>query len=121
MTSVNSQPERVCVLGGGVTGSFIAYRLACEGVQVSLLERDRLGSGATGASAGNIQTLSSGFTGFQRDLGQESLQIYRKLLPVIKEESGIDPLDQETRYLYAAMNEQEAVEIRGEESQLPPL
>jgi glycine oxidase len=112
------QPERVCVVGGGVMGAFIAYRLAREGVAVSLLESNRLGGGASGASAGNVQTLSSGFRAFQKVLGQESLALYRKLLPSIKQESGIDPLDQEVRYLYAAMDEEHMVEIRGEESQL---
>ena len=112
------QPERVCVVGGGVVGSFIAYRLAREGVEVSLLERHRLGSGASGASAGNVQTLSNGFKGFHKDLGQESLGLYRKLLPSIKDESGIDPLDQEVRYLYAAMDEERVAEIRVEGSQL---
>ena len=118
MPDESSRPERVCVVGGGVIGTFIAYRLACEGVAVSILERNRLGSGASGASAGNVQTLSSEFKGFHKELGQESLALYRKLLPSIKEESGIDPLDQETRYLYAAMDEEHAAEIRGEESQL---
>ena len=99
-------------------GGFIAYRLACEGVAVSILERTRLAGGASGASAGNVQTLSSGFSGFKINLGQESLDLYRKLLPSIKEESGIDPLDQEVRYLYAAMDEEQVVGIRGEESQL---
>ena len=108
------QPESVCVVGGGVVGGFIAYRLAREGVEVSLLERDRLGSGATGASAGNVQTLSNGFKGFHRELGQESLGLYRQLLPSIKDESRIDPLDHEVRYLYAAMDEEEATEIQGE-------
>ena len=118
MINEGRQPERVCVVGGGVTGGFIAYRLAREGVVVSLLESNRLGAGATGASAGNVQTLSSGFSGFQKDLGQESLEIYRKLLPSIKEESDIDPLDQEVRYLYAAMDEENMIGIRNEESQL---
>ena len=112
------QPGSVCVVGGGVVGGFVAYLLAREGVEVSLLERNRLGSGASGASAGNVQTLSYGFQGFHRELGQESLGLYRRLLPSIKDESRIDPLDHEVRYLYAAMDEEQATAIRGEESQL---
>src|SRR5437016_2704859 len=43
------------VVGGGVIGTSIAWRLATLGVaEVVLLERDRLGSGTTWHSAGNI-------------------------------------------------------------------
>lgn len=79
------RPERVCVVG-----SFISYRLAREGVTVNLLERNRLGAGASVVSAGNVQTLAKGFSGFDKRLGQESLALYRDLLPSIKEELGID-------------------------------
>jgi 4-methylaminobutanoate oxidase (formaldehyde-forming) len=43
------------VVGGGVIGTSIAWHLAKQGVgEVVLLERDRLGSGTTWHSAGNI-------------------------------------------------------------------
>ena len=43
------------VVGGGVVGASIAWHLAKQGIaEVVLLERDRLGSGTTWHSAGNI-------------------------------------------------------------------
>jgi glycine/D-amino acid oxidase-like deaminating enzyme len=43
------------VVGGGVVGTSIAWHLARQGLgEVTLLERDRLGSGTTWHSAGNI-------------------------------------------------------------------
>src|SRR5690348_4963359 len=46
---------RCIVVGGGVVGASIAWHLATRGVgEVVLLERDRLGSGTTWHSAGNI-------------------------------------------------------------------
>ena len=43
------------VIGGGVIGASIAWHLAERGLgEVVLLERDRLGSGTTWHSAGNI-------------------------------------------------------------------
>ena len=46
---------RCVVIGGGVIGTSIAWHLAQQGVgEVTLLERDRLGSGTTWHSAGNI-------------------------------------------------------------------
>jgi 4-methylaminobutanoate oxidase (formaldehyde-forming) len=46
---------KIVVVGGGIIGASIAWHLAREGVgEVVLLERDRLGSGTTWHSAGNI-------------------------------------------------------------------
>jgi glycine/D-amino acid oxidase-like deaminating enzyme len=42
----------VVVIGGGLTGCATAYAFAAAGVKVVLLEADRIGSGATAASAG---------------------------------------------------------------------
>ena len=118
MTHTSNPPSRVCVIGGGIIGSFIAYRLSLEGVSVTLFERDRLGSGASGASAGNVQILADGFEGFHINLGTESLALYRKYLPSIKGETKTDPLDHEVRYLFAAKDEDEAIEFRRSASNL---
>jgi D-amino-acid dehydrogenase len=45
------------VVGGGVIGVSCAYYLALEGARVTLLERDRIGAGA---SSGNAGTVSAG-------------------------------------------------------------
>ena len=89
-----------------------------RGLRSASWKEDRLGAGASGVSAGNVQTLAKGFSGFQRDLGRESLALYRELLPSFKEESDIDPLDQEVSYLYAAMDEENAIAYRDELPQL---
>ena len=47
--------RRILVVGGGVIGTSVAWHLAERGLgEVTLLERDRLGSGTTWHSAGNI-------------------------------------------------------------------
>lgn len=48
---------RVVVVGGGIIGLSCAYHLALRGAEVALLERDRLGAGA---SSGNAGTVSAG-------------------------------------------------------------
>src|SRR5215469_10053291 len=53
--SPRQAPMKCLVVGGGVVGASIAWQLAKRGVgEVLLLERDRLGSGTTWHSAGNI-------------------------------------------------------------------
>jgi glycine/D-amino acid oxidase-like deaminating enzyme len=44
----------VLVIGGGIVGAATAYQLARRGVKVTLLESDRLASGATGRNLGFI-------------------------------------------------------------------
>jgi glycine/D-amino acid oxidase-like deaminating enzyme len=41
---------RVIVIGAGVVGASVAYRLAQGGAAVSVLERDRVGGGTSGSS-----------------------------------------------------------------------
>ena len=45
----------VVVIGGGIMGTSAAYHLAAAGVEVVVLERDTIGSGSTGKSAGGFR------------------------------------------------------------------
>jgi glycine oxidase len=118
MSQEDSMPDvrRVTIVGGGVIGCFLAYRLALEGLPVTMIERASVGAGATGASAGNVQPgVMGGISdthGVLGTLGAQSLQLHRTFLPAIKEASGLDPLDHEVQYFYAALDEQEVVETR---------
>jgi glycine oxidase len=106
----------VTIIGGGVIGCFLAYRLALEGMPATIIERHSVGAGATGASAGNVQPGVMGgivdAQGVLGTLGAQSLQLHRTFLPAIKESSGLDPLDHEVQYFYAALDEQEVVETQ---------
>ncbi len=48
--------RRVCVIGGGVAGCALTWRLAAAGVQVTLVERNLVGSGSTSKNAGGVRT-----------------------------------------------------------------
>ena len=110
--SQNNLDGTVAVIGGGVVGFFISYRMALLGVPVTLVEQAGPGSGATGNSAGNIQPASGDDDAYKIALGAESLALWRKHLPQIKEAGGIDYQEQDTRYLYASINEDEESEVR---------
>jgi glycine/D-amino acid oxidase-like deaminating enzyme len=79
---------------------------------VAVIERERVGAGASGASAGNVQAITALGSPLEVTLGVESLRRWRHDLPAIKEESGIDPQDHEVRYVYAAMDEQEVADLQ---------
>ncbi len=108
----SSEAGRVTIVGGGVVGCFLAYCLVTAGVPVTLIERERVGAGASGASAGNVQAITGIGGPIEVALGAESVRRWRHYLPAIKEESGIDPYDHEVRYLYAALNEQEVTDLQ---------
>ena len=54
--------RHVVVIGGGVIGCSIAYHLAGAGVRVTVVERGKLGGGASGVAAGMVAALSEGFS-----------------------------------------------------------
>src|SRR6185295_19208462 len=47
-----SRQADVCIIGGGLTGILSAYLLAKEGKRVVVLEKKRIGSGATSVTTG---------------------------------------------------------------------
>ncbi|GAB4583027.1 NAD(P)/FAD-dependent oxidoreductase [Nocardia sp. IFM 10818] len=62
MSELPELPERTdaLVIGGGVIGASIAYRLAEAGVGTVLLDRGALGSGSSGTTAGVVRTYFPG-------------------------------------------------------------
>ncbi|TIL79762.1 MAG: FAD-binding oxidoreductase, partial [Mesorhizobium sp.] len=64
----------VIVLGGGLMGTASAYFLARRGARVTLIERNRIGTGATVASFGNIRR--SGRHLSQLPLAHRSLKLW---------------------------------------------
>ncbi|RUW47465.1 FAD-binding oxidoreductase [Mesorhizobium sp. M1A.F.Ca.ET.072.01.1.1] len=64
----------VIVLGGGLMGTACAYFLARRGARVTLIERNRIGSGATVASFGNIRRTGRHLS--QLPLAHRSLRLW---------------------------------------------
>ena len=118
---MSTDSSAVTVLGGGVLGCTIAYRLAERGVHVTLVEKEALGAGATGASGGHIMVWPEDENDPKVELAAESCRLFAHYLSDIKERSGIDPHDQELTFFFPALHEQEVVHLRGLAHQVEAL
>ena len=101
------KPEAI-IIGSGIIGTACAYFLACRGVKVLVLERSHLCSGASGSTAAIISI--SGSSSTPEPLRPLNIESYNLVLDL---EEDFDPPLETIRggALYAAMSEQEAVEI----------
>ena len=88
----------VAIVGGGVIGLAIGWRLARGGVDVSLFERDKAGRGASWVAAGMLAPLSE--VGFEEEdfltLGRESLRLFPHFLDELREDAN-DEIALDTR------------------------
>lgn len=92
-------PQRadVVIVGGGIIGTSIAYYLCKKGMQdVLLLEKNLLGSGATGRCVGGIRTQ------FSTKINIEFSRLSRSVFDRFETEFGIDPEFRPIGYLFLA-------------------
>lgn len=82
--------QSVIIVGGGVIGSGIAYELAQRGMEVTLVERGRIGGEASWASAGVISLPSRPWVTPERvELGRISLELYPPLVEELEARTGL--------------------------------
>ena len=90
--SRDSARRPVCIVGGGVIGLAIGWRLARRGAAVDVYDRNAAGRGASWAAAGMLAPLSE--VGFEDEgflsLGRESLRLYPRFLEELKEDAGVE-------------------------------
>jgi glycine oxidase len=85
-----SSPD-VVIVGGGIAGMTTAYYLAKAGVASVVVERDAIGSHASGFAYGGLSPLSGfGIPGPQADIAQDGMRLHRELSKSLVEETGID-------------------------------
>jgi len=84
-------PGEILIIGGGLIGSSIAWRLAQKGARVTIADAGNLGGEASPAGAG---MLSPGAEFHQPsmwlDLGLESIRLYPSFIEELQTETGID-------------------------------
>jgi glycine oxidase len=87
-----AQPKTVAIIGAGVVGLGIAWRLAASGVTVNVFDRGAAGSGATHAAAGMLAACAEAEPGEEAlvALGRDSQARWPAFADELKEASGID-------------------------------
>lgn len=82
----------LCIVGGGVIGLAIGWRLARQGAAVRVFERGTAGRQASWAAAGMLAPLSE--VGFEDEgflaLGRESLRLYPRFLEELKQDAQVE-------------------------------
>jgi glycine oxidase len=102
------------VVGGGVIGLSCAWRAAQRGLDVTLIERDRPGAGASNVAAGMLAPVSEASFGEARllELALESHRLWPDFAAELAEVSGRDPGYARLGALHVTGDRDEAAELR---------
>src|SRR5215471_11263207 len=107
----------VVIVGGGIAGMTTAYYLAKSGVPSVVVERDAIGSHASGFAYGGLSPLSGfGIPGPQAEIAQDGMRLHRELARSLVEETGIDVDFRVRSSLALAFTE---ADVRGLQAALP--
>jgi glycine oxidase len=104
---------KALVIGGGIIGASVAWRLAGDGVDVSVFERGRLGLEASWAAAGLIGPQAEAHEpGVFFDLAMAGKRSFDAIVERLTAESGVDPEYDHHGVLYVAFDEAARAELQ---------
>ncbi len=87
---MNAGSSDVVIVGGGVVGIATAYFLAKAGVSSTVIERDSVGSHASGFAYGGLSPLAgAGIPGPVFPMAKEGMRIHREFSQLLPEETGV--------------------------------
>ena len=103
---------KAIVMGGGIIGCSVAWRLAAEGVVTTVLERGRVGQEASWAAAGMIapQAEAEG-PGQFFDFCMKARDTFDGIVDRLVREGGVDPEYDRAGILYVALDTDERVQL----------
>jgi glycine oxidase len=113
MTSLNEQADAV-VIGAGVIGCAIAWRLGQAGMRVVVIERGRVGGEASRAAAGMLAPLveAERIDDFF-NLAVTGLALYADFARELKASSGVDIEYRDEGTLHLALTDEDQEELEG--------
>ncbi len=104
---------KALVIGGGIIGSAVAWRLASDGVAVTVFERGRLGQEASWAAAGLIGPQAEAHEpGVFFDLALAGKRSFDAVVERLTAESGVDPEYDHHGVLYVAFDDTTRTELQ---------
>jgi glycine oxidase len=104
----------VVIVGGGVVGMITAYYLAKGGVASVVIERDAIGSHASGFAYGGLSPLSGfGIPGPLAEIARLGMRLHRQLAESLVEETGIGVDFRVRSSLALAFTEADVQRLRG--------
>jgi glycine oxidase len=110
---VSERSADVLVVGGGVVGCCIAYYLSLAGAKVTLLERGRLASGASGVAAGMLAPqVEAPFADAFFEVALKGRGEHGPLAEQLLEDVGLDVEHRRTGILRVARTEAERVDLQ---------
>jgi glycine oxidase len=105
----------LAILGGGIVGLSVAWRARARGMSVVVIERGRLGGGATHVAAGMLAPVAEvefGEAGRRvLELGLRSARMWPDFAAELERDSGVDVGLRRTGTLVVARDEDEAREL----------
>src|SRR6476646_4944573 len=105
--------DNVVIIGAGAAGCATAYFLTKHGLKPIVLEKDSIGSHASGFAFGGLTPFgAAGKPGADLPLLKEAMRLHIELADELKREIGIDTSFQFLPYFSLAADEQERDELR---------
>jgi glycine oxidase len=103
---------KAIVIGGGIIGCSVAWRLAAEGVATTVLERGRVGQEASWAAAGMIapQADADG-PGLFFDFCMKARDAFETIVDRLVRDGGVDPEYDRAGILYVALDGTERAQL----------
>ena len=103
----------VVIVGGGIVGMATAYFLGRAGVKSVVVERDSVGSHASGFAYGGLSALGgAGIPGPLYPVAKEGVRLHRELALSLPEETGVNTEYRLRPALAVAMTSQEINDLR---------
>src|SRR6516165_8720459 len=103
---------KAIIIGGGIIGCSVAWRLAADGVTATVLERGRVGQEASWAAAGMIapQAEAEGPGPFF-DFCMKARDVFEATVERLVRDGGVDPEYDRAGILYVALDADERAQL----------